>query len=64
MTKRRIEISDDLLERARVVLGTSSDSETVNEALRRILARPRPGLIDGPPVDHERDGFLDGFGER
>ena len=36
MTKRLFDIDDDLLERARLALGTESMTETVREALRRV----------------------------
>jgi Arc/MetJ family transcription regulator len=39
MTKRLVDIDDDLLEVARAYLGTTTLKETVNEALREIKAR-------------------------
>jgi Arc/MetJ family transcription regulator len=38
MTKTLIDIDDDLLEAARGVLGTSTKKDTVNAALREVLA--------------------------
>jgi Arc/MetJ family transcription regulator len=36
MTKRLVDIDDDLLERARSIAGTETIKDTVNTALRRI----------------------------
>lgn len=36
MTKRLVEIDDDVLEVARAALGTATITATVNEALRRV----------------------------
>ena len=38
MTKTLIDIDDDLLEAAREVLGTTTKKDTVNTALREVLA--------------------------
>ena len=38
MTKTLVDIDDDLLEAAREVLGTSTKKDTVNAALREVLA--------------------------
>jgi Arc/MetJ family transcription regulator len=37
MTKRLVEIDDDLLERARSIAGTATIKETVSTALRRLV---------------------------
>ena len=37
MTKRLVEIEDDLLERARGAAGTATIKDTVNTALRRLV---------------------------
>ncbi len=37
MTKRLVEIDDDLLERARSIAGTETIKETVSTALRRLV---------------------------
>jgi Arc/MetJ family transcription regulator len=39
MTKRLIDVDDDLVEVAKAYLGTSTLKETVNEALREVKAR-------------------------
>lgn len=38
MSKRRLDIDDDLLAEARELLGASTDSETLNSALREAVA--------------------------
>jgi Arc/MetJ family transcription regulator len=38
MTKRLIDVDDDKLEQARLLLGTSTAKATVNEALAEVLA--------------------------
>lgn len=38
MTKRLIDVDDDKLEQARLLLGTSTAKATVNEALSEVLA--------------------------
>jgi Arc/MetJ family transcription regulator len=38
MTKRLIDVDDDKLEQARLLLGTSTSKATVNEALTEVLA--------------------------
>jgi len=37
VTKRLVDIDDDLLERARSIAGTSTIKETLNTALRRLV---------------------------
>lgn len=37
VTKRLVDIDDDLLDRARVVLGTATMKDTVNEALEEVV---------------------------
>lgn len=64
MTKRLVDIEDDLLERARSVAGTDTIKETVNAALRRLvddekvlrhIARLRgSGALDQARVDEAR----------
>lgn len=44
VTKRLFDIDDGLLERAQVALGTSTMTETVREALRRV-AENDPGEV-------------------
>ena len=56
MTKRLVDIDDDLLERARAVAGTHTMKATVEEALRRLVDQDRavrhvrrlrrPGALD------------------
>jgi Arc/MetJ family transcription regulator len=44
MTKRLVDVDDDLLEQARQILGTTTLKDTVNESLRATLrtARRKP----------------------
>lgn len=56
MTKRSIDIDDDLLERARAYFKTTTIKDTVNEALREIAAYPaRLAEIDHWLTDPYRD---------
>ena len=41
MTKRLIDIDDDILEQARLVLGTTTLKDTVNESLREAIRAAR-----------------------
>lgn len=41
MTKRLVDIDDEILEQAREALGTTSLKETINEALRAALVTAR-----------------------
>lgn len=69
MTKRLVEIDDDLLERARSIAGTETIKETVNTALRRLvddervlrhIARLRgAGALDSARVEEARRPRMD-----
>ena len=39
MRKTSVEIDDQLIQRARILLGTSSIEETINGALRKVIRR-------------------------
>jgi len=48
MTKTLVDIDDELLEAARAALGTSTKKDTVNAALREVLAmQRRAAAVDG-----------------
>jgi Arc/MetJ family transcription regulator len=69
MTKRLVEIDDDLLERARSIAGTATIKETVSTALRRLVddqrvlrhvARLRgDGALDPASVEEARRPRMD-----
>ena len=56
MTKRLFDIDDDLLERARLALGTESMTETVREALRRVTESDPGEAVCGGHGHSGQDG--------
>ena len=56
MRKTSVEIDDQLIEQARILLGTSSIEETVNGALREVIRREEVRALaemDGLDLSHE-----------
>ena len=65
MTKRLVDIDDDLLAEARELLGAASMKETVNAALREVVAAdPRRRLLlrlrTGEGMDLDDDEIMAG----
>jgi Arc/MetJ family transcription regulator len=57
MTKTMVDLDDEALQQAQLVLGTATKKETINRALSEVVARARRADAVQAEIERGRSGF-------